>query len=164
MAKLLTLKFSCFCLKLCYSSKISFSMQIEEYFSKKTKTMTWRWPSYWLMVAKLLTLQHIYIWLYIYIYTRYFFTSPHSLCHVSCISYHNLRDSKDSQDASSRSRVVSSQDVLLNLLKSFSTGCTFKNEMQYAKAKPSELDTQTNDFISLKALLQLLVKLHRDKG
>ena len=68
MAKLLTLKFSHVFFKLCFL-KISFSLQKEEYFWKqkqqKQKTMKQRWPSYWLMVAKLLTLQHIYIYVYI---------------------------------------------------------------------------------------------------
>ena len=61
--------FHSFFVKACFFfSKISFSLQKEEYFwktKKQQKTIKKRWPSYWLMVAKLLTLQHIYI-LYIY--------------------------------------------------------------------------------------------------
>ena len=60
--------FHTFFVKFVFFSKISFSLQKEEDFWKtknnnKNNTIKNRWPGYWLMLARLLTLQHIYIYM-----------------------------------------------------------------------------------------------------
>ena len=54
--------FTCFLLKLVLFSNISFSLHKEVWKTKNNKNNEKRWPSCWLMVAKLLTLQYIYIY------------------------------------------------------------------------------------------------------